>query len=268
MVFESLVAELLNRFLGDYVENLDKSQLKLSIWGGNVVLENLRIKENALSDFDVPFKIKAGQIDKLTLKIPWKNLYSEAVVATLDGLHLLAVPEGSIQYDAEKEEKQLQENKQKELQRIEEALEKAARKGKEKEEKKDTFGEKLATQIIKNLQIKITSIHIRYEDAITDASSPISVGVTLAELSLQTADESWTPCILSDNAKIIYKLVRLDCLSAYWNVNSLLCCQDSREQILVQLKGGIASGAHEPKKSSIYFQTNISIGQTLHQSFC
>ncbi|XP_032870852.1 vacuolar protein sorting-associated protein 13C isoform X2 [Amblyraja radiata] len=254
MVFESLVAELLNRFLGDYVENLDKSQLKLSIWGGNVVLENLRIKENALSDFDVPFKIKAGQIDKLILKIPWKNLYSEAVVATLDGLHLLAVPEGSIQYDAEKEEKQLQENKQKELQRIEEALEKAARKGKEKEEKKDTFGEKLATQVIKNLQIKITSIHIRYEDAITDASSPISVGVTLAELSLQTADECWTPCILSDNAKIIYKLVRLDCLSAYWNVNSLLCCQDSREQILVQLKGGIASGAHEPKNHQYIFR--------------
>ncbi|XP_078286094.1 intermembrane lipid transfer protein VPS13C isoform X3 [Rhinoraja longicauda] len=254
MVFESLVAELLNRFLGDYVENLDKSQLKLSIWGGNVVLENLRIKENALSDFDVPFKIKAGQIDKLTLKIPWKNLYSEAVVATLDGLHLLAVPEGSIQYDAEKEEKQLQENKQKELQRIEEALEKAAQKGKEKEDKKDTFGEKLATQIIKNLQIKITSIHIRYEDAITDASSPVSVGVTLAELSLQTADECWTPCILSDNAKIIYKLVRLDCLSVYWNVNSPLCCQDSREQILVQLKGGIASGAHEPKNYQYIFR--------------
>ncbi|XP_048472968.1 intermembrane lipid transfer protein VPS13C-like [Rhincodon typus] len=95
MVFEALVAELLNRGLGDYVENLDKSQLKLGIWGGNVVLDNLKIKENALNDLDVPFKVKAGQIDKLTLKIPWKNLYSEAVVASLDGLNLLVVPEGS-----------------------------------------------------------------------------------------------------------------------------------------------------------------------------
>jgi hypothetical protein len=34
MVFESVVAELLNRFLGDYVENLDHSQLKIGIWGG------------------------------------------------------------------------------------------------------------------------------------------------------------------------------------------------------------------------------------------
>lgn len=29
---------------------------------------------------------------KLTLKIPWKNLYNDAVVATLDGLYLLVVP--------------------------------------------------------------------------------------------------------------------------------------------------------------------------------
>ncbi|XP_069759027.1 intermembrane lipid transfer protein VPS13C isoform X1 [Narcine bancroftii] len=246
MVFESLVADLLNRFLGDYVENLDKSQLKLGIWGGNVVLDNLKVQENALNDFDVPFKIKAGQIDKLTLKIPWKNLYSEAVVATLDGLYLLVVPEGSIQYDAEREEKQRQENKQKELLRIEEALEKAAKKDKAKETKKDTFTEKLATQIIKNLQIKITSIHLRYEDAITDRTRPISVGVTLGELSLQTADENWMPCILSDTAKIIHKLVRLDCLCAYWNVHSPLFYQGAREHVLVELKEGIASCSHEP----------------------
>lgn len=31
-----MVADLLNRFLGDYVENLDRSQLKLGIWGGKM----------------------------------------------------------------------------------------------------------------------------------------------------------------------------------------------------------------------------------------
>jgi vacuolar protein sorting-associated protein 13A/C len=44
MVFESIVADLLNRFLGDYVENLDHSQLKIGIWGGkrNVTVALLR----------------------------------------------------------------------------------------------------------------------------------------------------------------------------------------------------------------------------------
>ncbi|XP_062604821.1 intermembrane lipid transfer protein Vps13-like, partial [Saccostrea cucullata] len=92
MVFESLVADLINKYLGDFVENLDRSQLKIGIWGGDVVLQNLDLKESALDDLDLPVKIKAGHIGKLTLKIPWKNLYTEAVVATIDGLYALAVP--------------------------------------------------------------------------------------------------------------------------------------------------------------------------------
>lgn len=34
MVFESIVVEVLNRVLGNYVENLDSKQLKIGIWGG------------------------------------------------------------------------------------------------------------------------------------------------------------------------------------------------------------------------------------------
>uniref|UniRef100_A0A803V8F3 Vacuolar protein sorting 13 homolog C n=1 Tax=Ficedula albicollis TaxID=59894 RepID=A0A803V8F3_FICAL len=243
MVLESVVADLLNRFLGDYVENLNKSQLKLGIWGGDVALDNLQIKENAL-------------VNKLTLKIPWKNLYGEAVVATLEGLYLLIVPGASVVYDAEKEEKYLQDSKQKELARIEEALQKAAEKGrkrkkykkhfkrpfrgrehskaKPKEEKKDTFLEKLATQVIKNVQVKITGIHIKYEDDVSswDILSSFKIGLQCSCDSL-TTNENWTPSILNEAAKIIYKLLCLDSLSAYWNINSKMYYHGSREQILV-----------------------------------
>lgn len=95
---------------------------------------------------------------------------------------------------------------------------------KPKDEKKDTFAEKMATQVIKNLQVKITSIHIRYEDdvsqrlhfplscagggwgycfpssavpvfhplffappQVSDPQRPLSMGVTLGELSLQVS---------------------------------------------------------------------------------
>ena len=38
MVFESIVKELLNRYLGAYVENLDANQLNLGIWSGKCAL--------------------------------------------------------------------------------------------------------------------------------------------------------------------------------------------------------------------------------------
>lgn len=40
------------------------------------------------------------------------------------------------------------------------------------EEKKDTFVEKLATQVIKNLQVKVSSIHLRYEDDVSTDPGP------------------------------------------------------------------------------------------------
>uniref|UniRef100_A0A3B3RA21 Vacuolar protein sorting 13 homolog C n=1 Tax=Paramormyrops kingsleyae TaxID=1676925 RepID=A0A3B3RA21_9TELE len=189
MVFEALVSDLLNRFIGDYVENLDKSQLKIGIWGGQCRERHLLV-------------CVAG---KLTLKIPWKNLYSEAVVATLDGLYLLVVPGATIKYDAAKEEKYMQEAKQKELQRIEEALQLAACREKPQEEKKDTFTEKLATQVIKNLQVKITSIHIRYEDDVSLEATEMCRLFSFM-INMLLTYENWKICILNEAAKIIYKV--------------------------------------------------------------
>ncbi|XP_074527415.1 intermembrane lipid transfer protein VPS13A isoform X2 [Halichoeres trimaculatus] len=232
MVFESLVVDVLNRFLGDYVVNLDSSQLKLGIWGGDAVLTNLEIKENALSQLDIPFKVRAGHIGRLELKIPWKNLYTQSVEATLDGVHLLIVPTASIKYDAEKEEKQLQEARQRELQRIEETKLKAAEQENPGLEKQDTFVEKLVTQVIKNLQVKISNIHVRYEDDVTNPNCPLSFGVSLKNLSLQTSDENWNPSLLDENSRLFFKLVQLDDLFAYWNVNSTLFSNHTPDEAL------------------------------------
>lgn len=241
MVFESLVVDVLNRFLGDYVVNLDSSQLKLGIWGGDAVLTNLEIKENALSQLDIPFKVRAGHIGRLQLRIPWKNLYTQSVEATLDGVYLLIVPTASIKYDAEKEEKQLQEARQRELQRIEETKLKAAEQENPNLEKQDTFVEKLVTQVIKNLQVKISNIHVRYEDDVTNPNCPLSFGVSLKNLSLQTCDENWSPRLLDENSRLFFKLVQLDNLFAYWNVNSLLFSNHSADEALRCLQSSMES---------------------------
>ncbi|XP_077331018.1 intermembrane lipid transfer protein VPS13A isoform X1 [Lithobates pipiens] len=254
MVFESVVVDVLNRFLGDYVVNLDSSQLKLGIWGGAVALKNLEIKENALSQLDVPFKVKAGHIGKLDLKIPWKNLYTQPVEAVLDGVYLLIVPIASIKYDAEKEEKQFLEAKQRELQRIEEAKQKVADQEKPKEEKQDTFVEKLVTQVIKNLQVKISNIHVRYEDDITNPQCPLSFGVSLQNLSLQTSDKNWNPCLHDESAKLFYKIVRLDNLFAYWNVKSEMYYHRSYNEALGVLKYGVASNNMIPEGYDFVFR--------------
>ncbi|PNI62121.1 VPS13A isoform 5 [Pan troglodytes] len=215
MVFESVVVDVLNRFLGDYVVDLDTSQLSLGIWKGAVALKNLQIKENALSQLDVPFKVKVGHI--------------------------------GIKYDPLKEEKQLMEAKQQELKRIEEAKQKVVDQGifaiveQHLPEKQDTFAEKLVTQIIKNLQVKISSIHIRYEDDITNRDKPLSFGISLQNLSMQTTDQYWVPCLHDETEKLVRKLIRLDNLFAYWNVKSQMFYLSDYDNSLDDLKNGIVN---------------------------
>ncbi|KAG1695557.1 Vacuolar protein sorting-associated protein 13 [Nymphon striatum] len=261
MVFESLVVDLLNRFIGDYVENLDRSQLKIGIWGGDIVLKNLEVKQSALDDLDLPVKIISGHLGNLTLKIPWKNLYSAPVVASIDGLYVVVIPNSGIKYNEEKERKAQQESKQKELQRIEEAKERDAAKDKPQEKKKDSFAEKMAMQVVKNLQVTVKNIHIRFEDTFTNVDSPFAFGVTLKELSFITTDENWKSCVLGEAAKMIYKLISLDSLAAYWNSNINLLSKLKSEDIQKELIANIASKEFIPEGVSYLLEPINSTAQ-------
>ena len=43
----------------------------------------------------------------------------------------------------------------------------------------------MATNIIKNLQVNVSDIHVRFEDKFSNPKRPFGVGVTLKEMSFQ-----------------------------------------------------------------------------------
>ncbi|CAH0394024.1 unnamed protein product [Bemisia tabaci] len=239
MVFESIVADLLNKYLSQYVENLDRTQLKIGIWGGDVVLKNLMIKSGALDELNLPLKIVYGEIGKLVLKIPWKNLYGSSVEASVDSLFMLAVPSQDIKYDGEKEERWAQEAKQAEILRVE--IAKQQERLKDQPKSADTFTEKLAAQIIRNVQIRINSIHIRYEDQSTRPERPFSCGLTLFNLSVVTTDQDWKPHVSSDASTMIYKLLTLEGFAFYWNPKTFLISKQNMNSYPHYFQEGIAT---------------------------
>lgn len=71
----------------------------------------------------------------------------------------------------------------------------------------DTFVEKLAAQIVKNVQIFIQHIHIRYEDRVTKPERPFSIGISLHTLKVYTTNESCDRYILpQETSPIFYKV--------------------------------------------------------------
>ncbi|CAG2215319.1 VPS13A_C [Mytilus edulis] len=152
---------------------------------------------------------------KLTLKIPWKNLYTEPIVATVEDVYALVVPDVAVKYNEEKEEKKKQESKRRNYRELKMPFNRRQKKFlifefcvivvNKKEIKEDSFAEKMTAQIIKNLQIKVKNIHVRYEDKYSEPNRPFSIGVSLKELLFQTTDENWNPCVIKESVSQVFK---------------------------------------------------------------
>lgn len=181
---------LLRKYLGEYVEGLSSEALRISVWKGDVVLKDLKLKAEALNSLKLPITVEAGFVGKITLKVPWKSLGKEPVIVLIDRVFVLAHPAPEGRTLKEEDREKVFEAK---LQQIEEAelatLEAIARRSKTGSVSggNSWLGSLIAT-IIGNLKVVISHVHIRYEDSISNRGHPFCSGVTLSKLAAVTTD--------------------------------------------------------------------------------
>lgn len=237
-MFESLVASLLNRFLGAYIENFDSKQLNIGIWGGDVRLKNLRLKKESLDKFKLPLDVKFGHLGELTLLIPWNNLKGKPVKVVIDDVYLLASPMILNDYDQEEDSRREQALKQERLKDYE-TMQSALTSNDSLDPNSaanESFTESLVTKIIDNLQVTIKNIHIRYEDDSVLTQSPYSLGVTLEELSAQSTNANWEPSFILITQSLSRKLLLLRRFAVYMNTESPSLFLDDPDELLSALK--------------------------------
>ncbi|KAJ2642431.1 Vacuolar protein sorting-associated protein 13, partial [Coemansia sp. RSA 1694] len=223
-MFEGVVATLLNRFLGNYVTNLETTQLKLGIWQGDVKLEKLRLKKDALDKLRLPVDIKEGWLGTLTISIPWSNLKGEPVRITIDNVYVLAAPRFQGDFDPEREHEREYKRKMRRLEnddimRQQQLLKTRAASTTGEEKKQASFTEQLIAKIVDNLQIVIKNIHVRYEDGVSNPEHLFAVGATLGELSAVSTDAEWRQTFLHDSGSVIRKMLKLAQFSMYWDTD-------------------------------------------------
>ncbi|XP_043601959.1 vacuolar protein sorting-associated protein 13D isoform X2 [Bombus pyrosoma] len=222
-MLEGLVAWVLNNYLGKYVENLNTDQLSIALLSGEVELENLPLKKEALRHIGLPVEIKAGFIGKVRLQVPVRQIRTASWVIVIEQLYLVAGPISLDEFDSETEEQAILEYK---LSRLD-SLEARWRTDTERDpgyyatsySSWVNYGTSLITNIIENLQLNIKDVHIRYEDGVTlSDGTGVTLGVTIGALTAQSCDASWIPGSTSWNlTDASFKLMELDRLSVYWN---------------------------------------------------
>eukprot|EP01113_Clastostelium_recurvatum_P051147 TRINITY_DN9869_c0_g1_i1.p1 TRINITY_DN9869_c0_g1~~TRINITY_DN9869_c0_g1_i1.p1 ORF type:complete len:314 (+),score=86.57 TRINITY_DN9869_c0_g1_i1:66-1007(+) len=258
-MFEKFVADLLTTYLGDYIKGLNTENLKIGIWSGDVVLDNLELKPRALEHLDLPFTVKEGLLGRLTLKIPWNNLKNEPVIVTIDRVMVLAGPREWTDWDDDEVKEQLYHDKMNKLRTYEEAKKAANQQG---PGMGTAFAQRFATKIVDNLQVSIFNIHVRYEDdwgtfrgagrwntqpRTPGATKQFAVGLTLESLVARSTNPNWEPAFLHAEHDTVHKLITLTNLAVYWN---------SGDE-----PSSSASASSSSSSSSSLFSSSSSIGR-------
>ncbi|KAF5273971.1 hypothetical protein FQA39_LY01087 [Lamprigera yunnana] len=239
-MLEGLVAWVLNNYLGKYVEDLNTDQLSIALLSGKeqdnlseylleyffligeVELENLPLRKDALRHLGLPIIIKSGSIGKIKLQIPVRQIRSAPWVIIIEQMYMVASPLPVHEWDPLVEETAAQELKLSALDAIE------ARWRFEVEAKDNStyytstysswlgFGTGLITDIIENLQLRIKDVHLRYEDNFSIPNEVISFGLTMDYFSVQSCDANWVPGFLHFSTSIeSYKVLEIHKLAIY-----------------------------------------------------
>ncbi|CAG9332100.1 unnamed protein product [Blepharisma stoltei] len=199
----SAVAGVLNKVLGDYVENLNAEQLNLSVFSGEIKLQQLKLKTDILKVLGLPFDLKHGQIGNLSVRIPWTSIGSSPLKIEISEIYMLVGPKPPSAWNEEEEKKNKISLKQVSLDNFETIYSSEAAVNVE-----PGFVEKLVTKIVDNLQVSINSIYIRYEDDVSSTDA-FAFGIAIKNVQAVTCNKNWQIEYISD-AAITYKLVLLD----------------------------------------------------------
>lgn len=260
------MAWVLNNYLGKYVENLNTDQLSIAILSGIVVtllafprdicslaivlvvylsiytvvlcyflvvgeveLENLPLRKDALRHLGIPIEIKAGHIGKVKLQIPIRQLRSAPWVILIERLYLVAGPLSLDDWDQAAEELADQERKLAALDAIE-ACWRLESDSSATNSAPSTYyassysswlnyGTGIITDIVENMQLHIRDVHIRYEDS-TSAQGACACGLTVESLSAQSCAANWTPQFTTHRdggSELSFKTIELRNLAVYWD---------------------------------------------------
>ncbi len=73
-MFEGLLERLLLSYFGKFIDGIDKNHISLGVLSGNLIIEDVRLNEEAFEGLELPIKIVYSSIQRLQLIVPWKKL--------------------------------------------------------------------------------------------------------------------------------------------------------------------------------------------------
>ncbi|KAJ1436816.1 N-terminal region of Chorein, a TM vesicle-mediated sorter-domain-containing protein, partial [Ochromonadaceae sp. CCMP2298] len=189
-----LLLNVLVKVLGEFVD-LNEENLSLAVWSGQIALTNVRLKtDKILRDFNL--EVHHGTIQKLDITIPWATLRTNPVKISISGILLDVGPLDVAKLGKVEALRRYMADKLRKLKLVDQYLELTLSLDGDKEKGKDqTYLQQSqlywTSKLVDNIEIKISSMHVRYEDSISIPGKVFAAGITLHSFSISARDASW-----------------------------------------------------------------------------
>lgn len=198
-MLESVLADVLTRVLGQYLEGIDRDSVRFGAWSGLVELRGVALRPEALAVFfetlglDLPVTVEAGFIGLLRLQVPWNAIGTTPVQIHMEEITIMARPvrgDGSDDSELQTRERRIKRAKLDTDDAVREASWGVAA---------DTssswsnwlVSEDLRAKIINNIQIHLSGILLRFEDPFSDPRRPYIASIVCESLRAVSASADW-----------------------------------------------------------------------------
>ncbi|GMP98386.1 hypothetical protein CsSME_00046297 [Camellia sinensis var. sinensis] len=179
-MFEGLVRQLLVGYLGQYIKDIQKEQLRISLWNEEVLLENVELILEAFDYLQLPFALKQGRVGRLSIKIPWRKLGWDPIIISIEDVFVWACRRDDQEWSMDAVERREFAGKKAKLAAAE--LAKLSRRVCDNQAG-ESFISYITAKILDSIQVSIRNVHVLYRDLLTDSAETV-LGVKFCSLTI------------------------------------------------------------------------------------
>ncbi|XP_073032093.1 intermembrane lipid transfer protein VPS13 isoform X2 [Primulina eburnea] len=259
-MFEGLVRQLILGYLGLYIKDIQKEQLKITLWNEEVLLENVELILEAFDYLRLPLVLKQGRIGKLSIKIPWKKLGWDPVIIILEDIYICVSQREDKDWCMDAVERREFASKKAQLAAAE--LAKLSRRVCDNQTGK-SFNSYITAKILDSIQLSIRNVHVLYRDSLT-AREEVLFGLKFSSLTIMKQIVNGSAAAVKVKSGQVNKWIEIQGLELY--CGTFQGNDDLSRPIVVDSKNNEGESFDAHKCSSMLAPLNVSLSLSVKRS--
>ncbi|XP_022765514.1 uncharacterized protein LOC111310374 isoform X3 [Durio zibethinus] len=179
-MLEGVLHQVLLGYLGRYVKDFSRDQVKVTLWNIEVELKDIDLILEAFDYLQLPFGLKQGRVGRLSIKVPWNLIGGEPILIALENVCFSVSPRDDREWRMDAVETRELAGKKAKL-----AAAELAKLSRRVCDNKGgwSFIPFVTAKVLENIQVSVRNFHVLYSDMQSN-SEQVMFGLRFSSLTM------------------------------------------------------------------------------------